>query len=123
MRIVVSVLVVTLLSPAIAPAMADEFEWGPLSTQPRDNQNTIWDAHCKDSSEHVVSGQCTISAGSGTLQNVGVNGSLVRHLSLASDARPLNFVLTRPLEMRAREFHFPFLQQTSASVALYSLHV
>ena len=31
------------------------------------------DAHCNDSSEHVVSGQCTITSGNGTLQNVGVN--------------------------------------------------
>jgi hypothetical protein len=73
MRIVASIVVVALLSATIAPALADEFEFGPLSTQPRDNQNTIWDAHCKDSSEHVVSGQCTITDGSGTLQNVGVN--------------------------------------------------
>jgi hypothetical protein len=72
MRISASVAVVA-FSVATAPALADEFDWGPLSTQPRDNQNTIWDAHCKDSSEHVVSGQCTITEGSGTLQNVGVN--------------------------------------------------
>jgi hypothetical protein len=73
MRMLASVIVVTLLSATISPALADELEWGPLSTQPRDNQNTIWGAHCKDSSEHAVSGQCTITEGSGTLQNVGVN--------------------------------------------------
>ena len=72
MRIVFSVAVLALLV-ATTPALADEFDWGPLSTQPRDNQNTTWDAHCKDSSEHVVSGQCTIIDGSATLQNVGVN--------------------------------------------------
>jgi hypothetical protein len=73
MRILASVIVVTLVSATISPALADEFELGPLSTQPKDNQNTIWDAHCKDSSEQVVSGRCTISDGSGTLQNVGIN--------------------------------------------------
>jgi hypothetical protein len=71
-RIFASVTFVALLS-ATAPALADQFEWGPLTTRPRNDQNTIWDAHCNDSSEHVVSGQCTISSGSGTLQNVGVN--------------------------------------------------
>jgi hypothetical protein len=73
MRILAAVIVVTLVSATISPALADEFEWGPLSTQPKDNQNTIWDAHCKDGSEQVVSGRCTISDGSGTLQNVGIN--------------------------------------------------
>jgi hypothetical protein len=72
MRIVASVALVA-FSVATAPALADELEWGPLSTQPKDNQNTIWDAHCKDGSEHVVSGRCTITDGSGTLQNVGIN--------------------------------------------------
>ena len=73
MRTLASVMVVTPVSAAISPALADEFEWGPLSTQPKDNQNTIWDAHCKDGSEQVVSGRCAISDGSGTLQNVGIN--------------------------------------------------
>jgi hypothetical protein len=73
MRMLAFVFVVTLLSATICSALADEFEWGPLSTQPKDNQNTIWDAHCKDGSEQVVSGRCTISDGSGTLQNVGIN--------------------------------------------------
>jgi len=73
MCMLASVIVVTLLSATISPALADEIEWGPLSAQPRDNQNTVWDAHCTDGSEHVVSGRCTISEGSGTLQNVGVN--------------------------------------------------
>jgi hypothetical protein len=61
---------VALLPITIASALAD---WGPLSTQPTDNQNTTWNAHCKDSLEHVVSGRCTLTDGSGTLQNVGVN--------------------------------------------------
>jgi hypothetical protein len=73
MRITASVAVVALLSVTTVSTVADEFEWGPLSTKPRDNQNTTWEAHCTDSSAHVVSGQCTIIAGSGTLQNVGVN--------------------------------------------------
>jgi hypothetical protein len=73
MRMLVSVIVVTLLSVSVSPALADEFEWGPLSTGPKDNQNTTWDAHCINDSEHVVSGQCTITEGSGTLQNVGIN--------------------------------------------------
>ena len=72
MRIIASVTVVV-FSVATVPALADELGWGPLSTQPRDNQNTTWDAHCNDKSEHVVSGKCTITEGSGTLQNVGVN--------------------------------------------------
>jgi hypothetical protein len=72
MRIVASVALLA-FSVATAPVLADELEWGPLSTQPKDNQNTIWDAHCKDGSEHVVSGRCTITDGSGTLQNVGIN--------------------------------------------------
>jgi hypothetical protein len=72
MRILASVAVVV-LSVATTPALADEFDWGPLSSKPRDNQNTIWDAHCNDGSEHVVSGQCTITSGSGALQNIGVN--------------------------------------------------
>jgi hypothetical protein len=72
MRIIASVTFVALLSATTTvPALADQFDWGPLNTQPRDDQNTIWDAHCNDSSEHVVSGQCTITSGSGTLQNVG----------------------------------------------------
>jgi hypothetical protein len=73
MRIFACIALVALLPVTIASALADEFDWGPLFTQPRDNQNTTWDAHCKDSSEHVVSGRCTITDGSGTLQNVGVN--------------------------------------------------
>jgi hypothetical protein len=73
MRFVVSVTFVALLSASIVPALADQFEWGPLTSQPSNDQNTIWEAHCNDSSEHVVSGQCTITSGSGTLQNVGVN--------------------------------------------------
>jgi hypothetical protein len=73
MRIIASATFAALLLAAALPALADEFEWGRLSTKPRDNQNTIWDAHCNDSSEHVVSGKCTITEGSGTLQNVGVN--------------------------------------------------
>jgi hypothetical protein len=73
MRMLASVIVVALLAATISPALADELEWGPLSTKPTDNQNTIWDAHCNDKSEHVVSGRCTISDGSGTLQNVGIN--------------------------------------------------
>jgi hypothetical protein len=72
-RIFASVTFVALFSAATAPARADQFEWGPLVTQPRDEQNTIWDAHCNDSAAHVVSGQCTITSGSGTLQNVGAN--------------------------------------------------
>ena len=62
MRIIASV-AVEAFSVATAPARADEFDWGPLSSKPRDNQNTIWDAP----------GQCTITEGSGMLQNVGVN--------------------------------------------------
>ena len=73
MRIVASVTFVALLSASTIPALADQFEGGPLTSQPRNAQNTIWDAHCNDSSEHVVSGRCTITSGSGTLQNVGVN--------------------------------------------------
>jgi hypothetical protein len=73
MRIVASVTFVALLSASTVLALADQFEWGPLTSQPRNDQNTIWDAHCNDSSEHVVSGQCTITSGSGTLQNVGIN--------------------------------------------------
>jgi hypothetical protein len=73
MRIFAPVTLVAVLSAATAPAMADQFDWGPLNTQPRDDQNTTWDARCNDTSEHVVSGQCTITSGSGTLQNVGVN--------------------------------------------------
>jgi hypothetical protein len=65
MRVIASVTFVALLSAT--------FDWGLLVTQPRNDQNTIWDAHCNDTSEHVVSGQCTITSGSGTLQNVGVN--------------------------------------------------
>ena len=73
MRIIAFATLAALLSATTLPALADEFDWGLLSTQPKDNQNTTWDAHCKDSSEHVVSGRCTIMEGSGTLQNVGVN--------------------------------------------------
>jgi hypothetical protein len=73
MRMLVSVIVVTLLSVSVSPALADEFEWGPLSIGPKDNQNATWDAHCINDSEHVESGQCTITEGSGTLQNVGIN--------------------------------------------------
>jgi Transposase, Mutator family len=58
-----SVAVVCLLSVSTVSALADEFEWGPLSTKPRDNQNATWDAHCTDSSAHVVSGRCTITDG------------------------------------------------------------
>jgi hypothetical protein len=71
--LVFSTTFVALLSATTLPTLADEFELGPLSTKPRDNQNTIWDAHCNDKSEHVVSGKCTITEGTGTLQNVGVN--------------------------------------------------
>ena len=73
MRVIASVTFVALLSATTVPALADQFDWGLLVTQPRNDQNTIWDAHCNDTSEHVVSGQCTITSGSGTLQNVGVN--------------------------------------------------
>jgi hypothetical protein len=73
MRIVVSVTFAVFLSATTAPALADQFERGPLTSLPRNDQNTIWDAHCNDPSERVVSGQCTITSGSGTLQNVGVN--------------------------------------------------
>jgi hypothetical protein len=72
MRIIASVAFVALLAGTV-PVLADQFEWGPLTTQPRNDQNTIWDAHCNDKSKHVVSGTCTITSGSGTLQNVGVN--------------------------------------------------
>jgi hypothetical protein len=72
-RIIASVTIVALFSATTVPALADQFEWGPLTTLPKNDQNTIWNAHCNDSSEHVVSGQCTITSGSGTLQNVGVN--------------------------------------------------
>ena len=67
MRIVASVALVA-FSVATAPVLADELEWGS-SLYP----TTIWDAHCKDGSEYVVSGRCTITDGSGTLQNVGIN--------------------------------------------------
>ena len=73
MRAAAFVVSVALVSVTSAPARADEFEWGPLATQPRNDQNTIWDAHCSISSEHVVSGKCTVSSGDGALQNVGVN--------------------------------------------------
>ena len=72
MRIVASITFVALLSVSTVPALADQFEWGPLTSQPRNDQNTIWDAHCNDSSERVVSGQCTVTSGSGTLQSLGV---------------------------------------------------
>jgi hypothetical protein len=64
MRIVALVTFVALLSASTVPALTDQFEWGLLTSQPRNDQNTIWDAHCNDSSEHVVSGQ-SISAGWG----------------------------------------------------------
>lgn len=73
MRIIASVTFVALFTATTTPALADEFEWGPLAIQPRNDQNTIWDAHCNDKSERVVSGKCTISSGSGALQNVGVS--------------------------------------------------
>ena len=73
MRIVVSVMFAALLSALTVPALADQFEWGPLATQPTNDQNTIWEARCNDSSEHVVSGKCTLTSESGSLQNVGVN--------------------------------------------------
>jgi hypothetical protein len=73
MRIIASVTFAALLSATTVAALADQFDWGPLDTQPRNDQSTIWDAHCNDPSEHVVSGQCTITEGSGTLQNIGVN--------------------------------------------------
>ncbi len=72
MRIITSAAFVTLLS-ATVPALSDQFDWGSLVSQPKNDQATIWDAHCNDSLEHVVSGRCTISSGSATLQNVGVN--------------------------------------------------
>jgi hypothetical protein len=73
MRIFASVTLAALLLVTPVPALADQFEWGPLATQPSDDQNTIWEARCNDSSEHVVSGKCTLSSGSGSLQSVGVN--------------------------------------------------
>ena len=73
MRTTASVAVVARLSVSTVSALADEFEWGPLSSKPRDDQNTTWEARCTDSSAHVVSGRCTITDGSGTLLNVGVN--------------------------------------------------
>jgi len=73
MRIAGSVTFLAPLTATAVAAVADQFEWGPLAAQPRNDQNTIWDAHCSDSSEHVVSGKCTITSGSGTLQNVGVS--------------------------------------------------
>jgi hypothetical protein len=73
MRVIAFATFAALFSATTLSALADGPDWGPLSTKPRDNQNTIWDAHCNDSSEHVVSGRCTITDGSGTLQNVGVN--------------------------------------------------
>ena len=73
MRIIAAFAFVTLLSATNIPALADQFEWGPLTTQPRNDENMIWDAHCTDSLAHVVSGRCTITSGPGTLQDVGVN--------------------------------------------------
>ena len=73
MRVIASIVLIALLLAASNPAPADEFEWGPLATQPRNDQNTIWDAHCNTSSERVVSGKCTVNSGDGALQNVGVN--------------------------------------------------
>ena len=49
MRIIASLTFAALLSASTVPALADQFEWGPLATQPRNDQNTIWDAHCNDS--------------------------------------------------------------------------
>ena len=64
---------VALLSAATVPALQINLN-GVLSLAGQEMiKNTIWDAHCNDSSQHVVSGQCSISSGSGTLQNVGVN--------------------------------------------------
>jgi hypothetical protein len=73
MRIFASVTFGALLSATTIPALADQFEWGPLTSQPSDDQNTIWEAHCPDKTEHVVSGKCTIISGPGSLQNIGVN--------------------------------------------------
>ena len=73
MRIFASVTFGALLAASTVPALADQFEWGPLSSQPSDDQNTIWEAHCTDKAEHVVSGKCTIISGPGSLQNIGVN--------------------------------------------------
>ena len=50
-RIFASVTFVALLSATTVPALADQFEWGPLTTRPRNDQNTIWEARCNDSSE------------------------------------------------------------------------
>jgi hypothetical protein len=61
----ITVAVTALLIATAVGALADQFEWGP----PRND----WNAHCNDTSEHVVSGKCTITSGSGALQNVGVN--------------------------------------------------
>ena len=46
MHIVASVTFVALLSASTVPALADQFEWGPLTSQPLNDQNTFWDAHC-----------------------------------------------------------------------------
>jgi hypothetical protein len=73
MRSIITITFVAVLSVASIPALADQFEWGPLSTQPSDDQSTIWEAHCTDKAEHVVSGKCTIISGPGSLQNIGVN--------------------------------------------------
>ena len=73
MRIIICFTFLALLTTTNVPALADQFEWGPLVTQPRNDENMIWDAHCTDRSEHVVSGRCTITSGPGTLQNIGVN--------------------------------------------------
>jgi len=75
MRLINSIIFVALLLVATIPALADQFEWGPLSSQSTDDQNTIWEAHCADKAEHVVSGKCTIISGPGSLQNIGVNDS------------------------------------------------
>jgi hypothetical protein len=54
MRIIASVTFAALLSATSVPALADQIDWGPLATQPRNDQNTIWDAYCIDPSEHVA---------------------------------------------------------------------
>jgi hypothetical protein len=41
MRIIAPVMLVALHSAANGAARADQFEWGPLATQPRNDQNTI----------------------------------------------------------------------------------
>jgi len=65
MRIFASVTFVALLSTSTVHALADQFEWGPLTSQPRNDQNTIWDANCNDSSEHVVLDNALLPRGAG----------------------------------------------------------